>query len=56
MGEYVFTQYNVELLTTEKVQRPGTDQLEAAAETVQRLPTPDVLLVNEMDDNFVQGW
>ncbi|WP_327051087.1 endonuclease/exonuclease/phosphatase family protein [Halomicrococcus gelatinilyticus] len=56
MGEYVFAQYNVERLTTEKVQRRGTDQLEAAAEMVQRLPTPDVLLVNEMDDNFVQGW
>lgn len=56
MGEYVFAQYNVERLTTEKVQREGTDQLEAAAEMVQRLPTPDVLLVNEMDDNFVQGW
>ena len=55
-GEYVFAQYNVERLTTEKVQRRGTDQAEAAAEMVQRLPRPDVLLVNEMDDNFVQGW
>lgn len=56
MGEYVFAQYNVREMTTEKVQRGGTDQLEAAAETIQRTPTPDVLLVNEMDDNFVQGW
>ncbi len=56
MGEYVFAQYNVERLTTEKVQQPGTRQLEAAAETIQRLPTPDVLLINEMDDNVVQGW
>ncbi|WP_227356239.1 endonuclease/exonuclease/phosphatase family protein [Haladaptatus salinisoli] len=56
MGNYVFAQYNIELLTTEKVQQRGTRQLEAAAEMIQRLPTPDVLLVNEMDDNFVQGW
>jgi hypothetical protein len=56
VGEYVFAQYNVERLTTEKVQQSGTPQLEAAAEMIQRSPTPDVLLVNEMDDNSVQGW
>lgn len=51
----VFAEYNVELLTTEKAQADDDEQLEAAAEVVQRNPEPDVLAVLEMDNNFQSG-
>ncbi|MCH7661677.1 MAG: endonuclease/exonuclease/phosphatase family protein [Euryarchaeota archaeon] len=51
----VFAEYNIELLTTEKAQAENDEQLRAAAEVVQTVPEPDVLLVCELDNNFQQG-
>ncbi|MEM4780106.1 MAG: endonuclease/exonuclease/phosphatase family protein [Halalkalicoccus sp.] len=51
----VFAEYNVELLTTEKIHGERSEQLEAAAEVVQRTPEPDVLAVLELDNNFQSG-
>lgn len=51
----VFGHFNIELLTTEKAQSDDHDQLRAAAEVVQRQPEPDVLLIQELDNNFQQG-
>lgn len=52
----VCAQYNVGELTTETVQRPDSSRAAAAAEVVQSAPEPDVLLVNELSNNFQQGW
>lgn len=50
----VFAEYNVELLTTEKL-TDGDEQLAAAAEVVQRSREPDVLALLELDNNFQSG-
>lgn len=55
-NQLVFAQYNVAELTTEKVQHCDTTQIAAAAEVIQSAPEPDVLLLNELSNNFQQGW
>jgi endonuclease/exonuclease/phosphatase family metal-dependent hydrolase len=50
-----FAQFNVFELTAEKAQSEDTEQLQAAAEVVQSAPDPDVLLINELDNNFQSG-
>lgn len=55
-GETVtVAQYNVQQLRTEQVQRTGDEQAAAAARVIQHVD-PDVLLVNELSNNFQQGW
>ncbi len=51
---YKFATFNIENLTTEQVQEKGDPQAEAAAEIIQRV-NPDVLLINELDNNIQQG-
>lgn len=48
-------QFNVQQLRTEQVQHRGDGQAAAAAAVVQHVD-PDVLLVNELSNNFQQGW
>jgi endonuclease/exonuclease/phosphatase family metal-dependent hydrolase len=50
-----FAQFNVFELTAEKAQSEDNEQLQAAAEVVQSAPDPDVLLINELDNNFQSG-
>lgn len=51
----VFAEYNVEGLTTERAFGGDDEQLQAAAEVVQRTPEPDVLTICEIDNNFQSG-
>ena len=52
--EVKFATFNIENLTTEQVQKKGDEQAAAAAEVIQRV-NPDVLALNEIDNNFQQG-
>jgi endonuclease/exonuclease/phosphatase family metal-dependent hydrolase len=54
-GSVTFAQFNIFELTAEKAQSEDTGQLQAAAEVVQSAPEPDVLLINELDNNFQSG-
>ncbi len=54
-GSITFAQFNVLELTAEKAQSEDSEQLQAAAEVVQSAPEPDVLLINELDNNFQSG-
>ena len=51
---YKFATFNIQNLTTEQVQKKGNPQAEAAAEIIQRV-NPDVLMINEIDNNIQQG-
>lgn len=49
-----FAAFNVYEFDTEQVQEPGDEQAAAAAEVIQSVD-PDVLVVNELTNNFQQG-
>lgn len=49
-----FAAFNVYEFDTEQVQAPGDEQAEAAAHVIQSVD-PDVLVVNELTNNFQQG-
>ena len=51
---YKFATFNIENLTTEQVQQKGDSQAKAAAEIIQRV-NPDILAINEIDNNIQQG-